>query len=86
MTTKEFNEKYKEYLKDGHYGLAINVPSVIKYLDEKFQNLIKIPDFRYTQIKMKFNTSRFYCYPIGIDVEYIEKEIDKLVKEYELNL
>lgn len=60
MTANEFNEKYKEYLEEGHYGLDISTPSIIKYLDEMFQDLIKIPGFKYTQIKEKFNTSRFY--------------------------
>ena len=60
MTANEFNEKYKEYLEEGHYGLDISTPSIIKYLDEMFQDLIKIPGFKYSQIKEKFNTSRFY--------------------------
>lgn len=60
MTISEFNEKYKEYLEEGHYGLDINTPSIIQYLDEIFQGLIKIPGFKYSQIKEKFSTSRFY--------------------------
>ena len=60
MTASEFNEKYKGYLEEGHYGLDISTPSIIKYLDEMFQDLIKIPGFKYSQIKEKFNTSRFY--------------------------
>ena len=60
MTASEFNEKYKKYLEEGHYGLDISTPSIIKYLDEMFQDLIKIPGFKYSQIKEKFNTSRFY--------------------------
>ena len=60
MTASEFNEKYKEYLEEGHYGLDISTPSIIKYLDEIYQDLIKIPGFKYSQIKEKFSTSRFY--------------------------
>ena len=60
MTASEFNEKYKEYLEKEHYGLDINTPSIIQYLDEIFQGLIKIPGFKYSQIKEKFSTSRFY--------------------------
>jgi hypothetical protein len=86
MTTQAFNEKYSEYLKEGHYGLAIYLPSVIEYLDKKFQELIKVPGFKYSQIKVKFNSSRFYCEPQEIDSHEIEKEIDRLVKEYELTL
>jgi len=60
MTADEFNIKYSEYLEEGHYGLDIHIPSVIKYLDEIFQGLIKIPGFKYLQIKDKFSNCRFY--------------------------
>jgi len=60
MTQEEFNKKYKDYLEEGHYGLDISYPSVVNYLDEIFQELIKIPGFKYSQIKLKFNYSRFY--------------------------
>ena len=49
-TIKEFNEKFVDYLEDGHSGLLIEVPQVVQYLEEYFKNLIKIPDFKYTQI------------------------------------
>ena len=60
MTSEEFNEKYKDYLEEGHYGLALEEKSVIKYLDDVFKDLIKIPGFKYSQIKEKFGSSRFY--------------------------
>lgn len=60
-TTKEFNEKYKDYLEEGHYGLAINNQEAMAYLDEKFQDFIKVPGFKYSQIKIKFNSVRFYA-------------------------
>ena len=60
MTAEEFNEKYKDYLEEGHYGLDLHSPGIIKYLDTEFTNLIKIQGFKYSQIKMKFGTSRFY--------------------------
>jgi hypothetical protein len=60
MTADEFNEKYKDYLEKGHYGLDLNSPNIIKYLDEMFQGLIEIPGFKYSQIKEKFGSSRFY--------------------------
>jgi len=87
MTTEEFNEKYKDYLEEGHYGLDISYPSVIEYLDKVFQDLIKIPDFKYSQIKLKFNYSRFYTnlHQIapsfgGVIDGVIEKEINFLVR------
>jgi hypothetical protein len=60
MTANEFNTKYKDYLEEGHYGLDIHIPSVTKYLDEVFQDLIKIPGFQYSQIKDKYFNCRFY--------------------------
>ena len=61
MTSFEFNKKYESYLEEGHYGLAINIPSVVEFLDEIFSKvLIHLPDFKYSQIKLKFNMCRFY--------------------------
>ena len=77
MSVTGFNEKYRQYLEEGHYGLAISDPDIITYLDEKFQELIKIPGFSYSQIKVKFGMARFYCEPHEIDTYEIEKEIDK---------
>jgi hypothetical protein len=61
MGLREFNNKYKDYLEKGHYGLAIDIPAVIEYLDKEFQELIKIPGFQYSQIKTKFHWVCFYC-------------------------
>jgi hypothetical protein len=83
MTSFEFNEKYKDFLEEGHYGLAINIPEIVDYLDNKFQELIQVPGFKYSQIKLKFNMSRFYCQPREIDSYEVEKEIDRLVKEWD---
>ena len=87
MTASEFNEKYKEYLEEGHYGLDISTPSIIKYLDEMFQDLIKIPGFKYSQIKEKFSTSRFYTNlyeligkPGLIITDEVEKTLNILLK------
>lgn len=87
MTTEKFNEKYKDYLEEGHYGLDIDYPAVVEYLDKTFQDLIKIPEFKYSQIKLKFNSSRFYTNLYTIAPTFgrllestIEKEIDFLVR------
>jgi hypothetical protein len=60
MTAEEFNIKYADYLEDGHYGLDLHNPEAVEYLDNEFQEFIKIPDFNYSQIKSKFNSFRFY--------------------------
>lgn len=81
MTADEFNEKYKDYLEEGHYGLDINNPTVITMLDKFFTGWIEDSiDFKYTQIKLKFGTARAYI--TGIDqktIETIERAIDVLV-------
>lgn len=60
MTSTEFNQKWVEFLEPGHYGLAINSPSHVEYLDKLFEGLTKIPGFKYQQIKEKFNWASFY--------------------------
>jgi hypothetical protein len=78
MTADQFNEKYKEYLEKGHYGLDLHKPEAIEYLDKEFQELIKIPGFQYSQIKSKFNSFRFYNEGISRDKTF---EIEEKLKE-----
>lgn len=61
MLNSEFNEKYRQYLETGHYGMALGNSDMIEYMDKEFQKLIKIPGFMYSQIKFKFNWYCFYC-------------------------
>ena len=58
---EQFNVKYSEYLESGHYGCALSDLSMLEYLDKEFKELVKIPGFKYTQIKSKFNWYCFYC-------------------------
>lgn len=60
MTQEQFNEKYKQYIPEGWYGLGFDIPEVTIYLDEVMQDLITIPGFELHQIKVKFGMSRFY--------------------------
>jgi hypothetical protein len=60
MTQQEFNEKYKQYILEGWYGLSFDIPEVAIYLDGVMQDLITIPGFELHQIKLKFNMARFY--------------------------
>lgn len=79
MTTKEFNEKWNEYLEDGFYGLAIGNENVINYLDKEFAKEIKNnTSFKYSQIKMKFNTCRVYAN--SEKTSMWEEEIERLIK------
>lgn len=81
MTVKQFDEKWKDHLEKGHYGLAIDNPLVTEYLDNKFEEIKKdYPNFTYSQIKLKFDSARVYMEPMQIETYSIEKEIDKLLK------
>jgi len=59
-TNKEFNDKYKDYLEEGHYGMDIAVPSVLVYIDQIFNDLTQIPEFKYEQIKTKYGLAKVY--------------------------
>ena len=59
-TNKEFNDKYDAYLEKDHGGMQIQVPAVLTYVDQIFNDLIKIPDFKYQQIKTKYGLARVY--------------------------
>lgn len=81
MTAIEFNDKYKDYLEEGHYGLDIHDDNVINYLDKEFKKLIKVPGFKYSQIKIKWGMSRVYVEPWDkIDSAKLEKDIDNILK------
>ena len=58
--SKEFNDKYAAYIEEGHYGMDINEPSVLAYVDHIFNDLTKIPGFQFSQIKTKFGMARVY--------------------------
>jgi len=80
MRNDEFNQKYKAFLQEGYYGLAINKPKVIEYLDERFQEFIKRPNFNFAQIKVKWGEARFYANGLTIDdCNEIENQINKLL-------
>lgn len=59
-TNQEFNEKYNAYLVTDHGGMSIGIPAVLVYVDQIFQDLIKIEGFKYQQVKTKFGLARVY--------------------------
>lgn len=79
-TSDEFNEKYKDYIEEGFDGLEIENEKVVIFLDKMFENFIKIPDFSFSQIKVKFGTSRFYT-SLSTEITLaIEQQINELIK------
>ncbi len=91
-TTTEFNEKYKEFIDDEHYGMDINEPSVLAYVDHIFSDLTKIPGFKFQQVKTKFGLARVYTnldellpFVGRIINQELEEKINFILKvEYEL--
>lgn len=91
-TIEEFNNKYKEYIDEDHYGMDINEPSVLAYVDQIFNDLTQIPGFKYQQIKTKFGLARVYTnleeimpFVGRIINQELEEKINFILKvEYEL--
>jgi hypothetical protein len=81
-TKEEFNEKYKEYIEEGYetQGMMIDTPAVVMYMDSIFPDFLKIPGFKYTQIKTKFGMSRFYSNTAEI-MPFLGNTIDHAVEE-----
>jgi|AntDeeMinimDraft_5_1070356.scaffolds.fasta_scaffold12438_2 hypothetical protein len=82
MTLQEFNKKYSDYIEDGHYGLAINIPEVIDFLDKEMPKLIEnnMQPFKFSQIKSKFGYARVYCNAQNAIIRHLENDIDKILK------
>lgn len=87
MTQQEFNNKYKQYIPKGWYGLSFDIPEVTEYLDGVMQDLITIPGFELHQIKFKFGMVRFYFDTsweqkhLQLALQFaIEKRINEIVK------
>lgn len=79
MTADQFNQKYIRFLEDGHYGCDIYNQEAIDYLDKKFQEFVKRPDFKYQQIKIKFESIRFYADGVTYQEAHdIERKIEKI--------
>ena len=82
MTAEEFNKKYSSYLEERFYGLDIDHPEVVDYLDKEFEKEIeKNPAFQYSQIKMKFGSSRVYTTSDRSKNFEWEAEIDRIFRK-----
>jgi hypothetical protein len=81
MGIEQFNEKWSQYLEPRFYGMSIDNSAVCEYLDQVFEELSKVPNFQYSQIKMKNGSARFYCEPWFIDTHQIEFKINQIINE-----
>ena len=84
MTASEFNKKYENFLEKGHYGLDLEIPNIIKFLDEIFeQTLTRIPGFKYQQIKIKWDCVCFYTNAGIVINRLIEAKLNDLKFDYD---
>jgi hypothetical protein len=77
---RDFNEKWKEHLEKGHYGMDLSGEEVEKYVDEEFEKVKEeYPNFTYTQIKEKFGGARVYMHGVPYEItSQIEKGIQAI--------
>jgi hypothetical protein len=82
VTSLEFNIKYVKYIANRFTGLEIESNIIINFLDRIFEEkLIKIKDFKFEQIKLKYGKCIFYSDIISENyIDLIEKTVDKLVE------
>jgi hypothetical protein len=90
-TNKEFNDKYKDYL-DHESGMLLEIPSVLAYVDQIFNDLTEIPGFKYQQIrtihglaKVTTNLQDIMPFAGRILEQELEEKINFILKvEYEV--
>ena len=59
-TAQEFNSKYFYFIEKGFEGLEFENEKFIRILNEMMEDLVKIPEFQFSQIKIKWDNVRFY--------------------------
>jgi len=79
-TAKEFNEKYREYLEENCDGLILDYPSIVQYLDTLFDNLIKIPEFKFRQIYTR-NGIVYFENSLAETLPFVGRIMDKAIEE-----
>lgn len=90
-TTEEFNKKYNLYL-DSNSGMQIEIPSVLAYVDQIFNDLTWVPGFKYQEITTKHGLARVQTnlqevmpFAGRILEQELEEKINFILKvEYEL--
>jgi hypothetical protein len=79
MTLKEFNQKHKHLIEEGFNGLEFENKQVIEFLDTFFESLLLVyPNFKVSQIKVKWGSCRFYSnlsYQLNFEIENYINEL-----------
>lgn len=80
MIAKEFNQKHKHLIQEGFDGLEFENKQVAEFLDTFFESLLLVyPNFKVSQIKVKWDSCRFYSnLPMKLNFE-IENHINELL-------
>lgn len=79
-TCEKFNEKYAKFLVEGQYGLTIEIPGIVMYLDQIFQDLTQIPGFNYSHIGTERGMARIYN-SLPETLPYVGRTMDKAIEE-----
>lgn len=79
-TCEKFNEKYAEFLEKDQHGLTIEVPGIVMYLDQIFNDLTQIPGFRYSHIGTHMGMAKLYNSLPEI-LPYVGRTMDKAIEE-----
>lgn len=84
MNSEQFNAKYNDYLEEGHYGQSIDDEHINEHMDKIFTDLIKIPGFKYSQVKLKFNSARVYTniYLIAPSFNCVTSKLEDYITDY----
>lgn len=61
MTREEFNKKWEKHIPEGHYGMDLNLPLAISYLNDEIEKeVLHNPEFELYQVKIKWNICSVY--------------------------
>jgi predicted metal-dependent hydrolase len=80
MTLKDFNQKHKHLVVEGFDGLEFKNKQVAEFLDTLFESIVLVyPNFKVSQIKVKWGSCRFYSnLPMQLNFE-IENHINEML-------
>jgi hypothetical protein len=82
MDSQEFNEKWADYLEEGHYGCDLSNERIIDFIDGIMEDLTKIEGFEFAQIKQKFHFHCFYAKNISRAMnDLITEEMSRIEDE-----
>jgi hypothetical protein len=62
MTSEEFNGKWIDHLEKGHYGMAIEQPAIVEFMDKEFEKEVLVnPTFTYSRIRRLYDVASIHA-------------------------